>query len=87
MLELYPDSWFPDQNVVSVEGMNPNGTNNSNRVNAFDDIKMVLDGDGRIIGGPVGRHDATWRVLDRASDGERWRVHHQLGAAELLEFW
>ena len=52
MLELYPDSWFPDQNVVSVEGMNPNGTNNSNRVNAFDDIKMVLDGDGRIIGGP-----------------------------------
>jgi hypothetical protein len=46
----YP--WFPDQNVVSVEGMDPDGTPNRNRPNAFDDIKMVLDGDGRIIGGP-----------------------------------
>jgi len=46
----YP--WFPDQNVVSVEGMEPNGAPNGNRPNAFDDIKMVLDGDGKIIGGP-----------------------------------
>jgi lysozyme family protein len=46
----YP--WFPDQNVVSVEAMDPNGTPIQNRPNAFDDIKMVLDGDGKIVGGP-----------------------------------
>jgi lysozyme family protein len=51
MLALnYP--WFPDQNVVSVEGMDPDGTQNGNRRNAFDDIKMVLNGEGKIIGGP-----------------------------------
>ncbi len=47
----YP--WFPDQNVVSVEGMDRDGTPNQNRDNAFDDIKMVLDGDGKILFGPV----------------------------------
>jgi lysozyme family protein len=46
----YP--WFDDQNVVSVEGMDPDGTPNNNRPNAFDDIKMVVDGSGKIIGGP-----------------------------------
>jgi hypothetical protein len=45
-------SWFPDQNTVSVEGMDPDGAANGNRHDAFDDIKMVLDGEGRIIGGP-----------------------------------
>lgn len=52
MLKLYPDAWFPDQNVVSVEGMDPSGAVNKNRHNAFDDVKMVLDGDGKIICGP-----------------------------------
>ncbi len=47
----YP--WFPDQNVVSVEGTDRDGTPNQNRNNAFDDIKMVLDGDGKILFGPV----------------------------------
>lgn len=46
----YP--WFEDQNIVSIEGMDPNGVPNGNRPNAFDDIKMVLDGNGRIIAGP-----------------------------------
>jgi lysozyme family protein len=46
----YP--WFADQNVVSIEGLNPDGKPNANRHNAFDDVKMVLDGSGRIIGGP-----------------------------------
>jgi lysozyme family protein len=51
MLALkYP--WFPDQNVVSAEGRDPDGKPNKNRDNAFDDVKMVLNGEGKIIGGP-----------------------------------
>ncbi len=51
MLTLhYP--WFDDQNVVSIEGMDVSGKPNMNRPNAFDDIKMVIDGSGKIIGGP-----------------------------------
>src|SRR5260370_27009433 len=46
----YP--WFDDQNVVSIEGMDPDGSLNANRANAFDDIKCVIDGSGAIIGGP-----------------------------------
>lgn len=41
-----------EQNVVSVEGMDPDGAVNGNRPNAFDDVKMILDGSGKIIGGP-----------------------------------
>ncbi len=49
---LAGNPWFDDQNVVSIEGMDPDGTVNDNRPNGFDDIKMVLNGDGKIIGGP-----------------------------------
>jgi lysozyme family protein len=60
----YP--WFDDQNVVSVEGMDPSGTVNRNRPNAFDDIKMVLDGSGKIISGPF---EAT------TQPGVYWTTH------------
>jgi lysozyme family protein len=60
----YP--WFDDQNVVSVEGMDPDGTPNNNRPNAFDDIKMVLDGRGKIIGGP-------WEATTQP--GVYWTTH------------
>jgi lysozyme family protein len=61
----YP--WFYDQNVISVEGMNPDGTPNKNRPNAFDDIKMVLDGSGKIInrGGTGPR--IPWQKAARSS--------------------
>lgn len=63
----YP--WFSepgDQNVVSVEGMNPDGTYNKNRNNAFDDCKMVLDPTGKIIGGP-------WEAT--TAPGVYWTTH------------
>jgi len=46
----YP--WFEEQNVISVEAMDPDGRMNSNRPNAFDDIKMIVNGAGKVIGGP-----------------------------------
>ncbi len=60
----YP--WFDDQNVVSIEGIDPNGTVNRNRPNAFDDVKLVLDGQGRIIGGP-------WEATTHP--GKYWTEH------------
>lgn len=60
----YP--WFPDQNVISHEGHNQDGTRNANRDNAFDDVKLILDGNGTIIGGP-------WRGTTQP--GEYWTKH------------
>ena len=45
-------TWFPDQNVVTVETMTPAGILCGTGPNTFDDIKMVLDGAGNVIGGP-----------------------------------
>jgi hypothetical protein len=46
--------------------MDPDGTPNKNRLNAFDDIKMVLDGDGKIVGGP-------WEATTQP--GKYWTEH------------
>lgn len=58
--------WFKDQNVVSVERMDRNGTPNALGPNTFRDIKMVLDGAGKIISGP---HTGT------THPGRYWTVH------------
>lgn len=50
LAKSYP--WFDEQNVTSIEGMDPNGIPNQNRPNAFDDVKMILNGAGKIIAGP-----------------------------------
>ena len=65
MLSLnYP--WFGDQNVVTVEKMNPDSSPCETGPNTFDDIKMVLDGDGKIIGGP-------WEATSHP--GKFWTEH------------
>src|SRR3954447_12126781 len=66
----YP--WFPDQNVVSIERMDRDGTPNELGPNTFRDIKTVVDGEGKIIGGPwTGTtHPGTyWTVHPMASGG------------------
>lgn len=52
--------------TVSIEGMDPDGTPNQNRNNAFDDIKMVLDRTGKIVGGP-------WEAT--TAPGRYWTQH------------
>lgn len=54
------------QNVVSVEGMDPDGTANPNHHNWFEDIKLVLDGTGKILGGP-------WEATTHP--GDYWTYH------------
>jgi hypothetical protein len=63
----YP--WFTGEgelNVVTVETMNPDGSPCESGPNTFDDIKMVLTGDGQIVGGP---YEAT------SHPGKFWTEH------------
>lgn len=69
MLKLYPSSWLPskdDLNVVTIERMNPDGSPCDTGPNSFDDIKMVLDGEGNIVGGP-------WEATSHP--GRYWTLH------------
>jgi hypothetical protein len=55
-----------EQNVVSIEGMDPDGKPNKNRPNAWEDIKCILDGMGKIVGGP-------WEAT--TAPGKFWTTH------------
>lgn len=74
-------TWFTgpgELNIVAVEGTDPDGKRNQNRSNYFEDIKCLVDGDGKIVGGP---YEAT------TQPGKFWTQHRMNpgGAANITK--